>query len=127
MRLMSGIFAAFGVIALTGCAKPPYSYDVRGNGEGGVVVTTVPYREEPWRQTPPPEIVYVHDAPTTMPATQPAPPPTIVYLPATAPAPVVPSPSVADLEARLKELAAENAKLKAQLQNSPTTVPATNP
>jgi hypothetical protein len=125
MKIGIALLMAGSIVATGGCYHPPYSYDVRGTGEGGVNITTVPYQEEPWRNPTP----------------APAPPPIIVYLPATAPttesapeavAPTPPGPvtqpsdqqRIQALEAKVRELAAENDKLKQQL---PATMPATNP
>jgi hypothetical protein len=129
MKLSLAMILSGGVIALVGCAHPDYSYDVRANGEGGVIVTTVPFREEPWRQAPQPTIIYVHDAATTQPVTLPAvatPAPAPAPAPETAPPATVPAgePSVSELEARVKALEDENARLKQQV---PTTAPATMP
>jgi hypothetical protein len=136
MKILASLTAAAGLIALAGCYEPPFSYDVRGNGQGGVVITEVPHRTVPGPPAPPPMIVYIHDAPVTAPATAPAPAPA----PEPPPAPIVQAPPptpppatqtdeqqhIADLEARVKELAAENARLKQQVP-APATMPATTP
>jgi hypothetical protein len=125
MKMGIALLMAGSVVALCGCYHPPYSYDVRGNGEGGVTLTTVPDQEEPWRNpppSPPPIIVY-------LPATAPATPPAPEAIPPTPPSPVTQPDDkqrIEALEAKVRELAAENARLKQQ-SPAPTTMPANNP
>jgi hypothetical protein len=119
MKMGIALVALGGAIGLAGCYNPPYSYDVRGNGEGGVVINHVPKRQPndvpPPTPPPPPQVKYVY---VQVPATAPAPP---------APPPPATQPSdeqrIRELEARVKALADENRKLKEQV---PATAPATD-
>jgi hypothetical protein len=92
-RLLSACGLA---IFLGACAEPAYRYDVRGNGEGGVVVNTTPKPPAP----PPPPAAY-----------NPPPPPS--------PAAVDQQQRIDELEARVRNLSAENEKLKQSLTTKP--------
>lgn len=103
MKVLSALFCLISLALLSGCWEPPYRYDVRGNGQGGIDINHVP--KEPDAAPPVPQAA--------------APPPS-------APAPVIAPPETAqqrqvdELNAKIKALSDENAKLKQQL---PTTNP----
>ena len=104
-------------VGLAGCYNPPYSYDVRGNGEGGVVIEHVPKRQPndlpPPPPPPPPVVKYVY---VQVPATAPAGPGTRSTIGSASPPATQPTDERhQELEARVKALDEENRKLKEQM------------
>jgi hypothetical protein len=93
------VSAAIALSLLTACYEPPYRYDIRGNGQGGIDMQKVP--KDP------------------APAPAPAPPPQ-----APSPAPSRDQQRIDELQQRVEQLSAENQKLKQQQQMSPATAPA---
>jgi hypothetical protein len=96
MKLRFAVMICCELAMLSACYEPPYRYDIRGNGQGGIDIQKVP-KENP---APP--------APA-------APPP--------APSPAVDQQQrINELESRVRDLSAENEKLKRQM---PTTTSVT--
>jgi hypothetical protein len=106
---------------LTACWEPPYRYDVRGNGEGGVDIQKVPKEQPapPAAPAPPPPLAPV----LTAPAPPQPPPPTPVVTPPSPPSTVDQQQKIQELESRVRQLSAENEKLKQQSTTAPTTRP----
>jgi hypothetical protein len=96
----------FGCMMLSACYEPPYRYDIRGNGEGGVDIQKVPKEHPP--APAPPESVATPPPPAPPAVVVPQPPPTADQ-----------QQRINELESRVRDLSAENEKLKRQSTTAP--------